>query len=118
MGKPPSAYWLWLESVREEISIEIGTKKGSEVGKKAGEKWKALPAEDKAPWEAQAKEKKEAFEKFKATPEGQKALEEKKAERKEHRKDKVDKDVKKAAKGVEKDARLKKAGNSLFHLHW
>merc|ERR1719199_1051781 len=57
----------------------IGTAKGPEVAKKAGEMWKTLADTDKAPYEKKAKEQKEAYEAFIATDEGKKALEEKKA---------------------------------------
>ena len=114
MKKPASSYFLWFGSVREQIQKELGTKALSEVGKKAGQMWKAMSATAKAPWEAKAKEQKDAFEKFKATDAGQKALEEKRAERKEAKEEKIEKNAKKAAKAIEKDEKLKKPASAYF----
>jgi len=100
--------------------------KGSEVAKKGGEMWKALPNSAKKPFENLAKEKKDAYDKFIATPEGQKALQEKKSAKADEKAEKTQKadaiaekkavkeerrnDVacKKAVKAVEKDDALKK----------
>jgi len=100
--------------------------KGSEVAKKGGEMWKALPDSAKKPFEKLAQEKKDAYDKFIATPEGQKALAEKKsakadekaektqkaeaiAEKKQQKEDRRNEVAcKKAVKAVEKDDNLKK----------
>lgn len=59
--KAASAYFLWLAEHRAEIQKEIGTGKGSEVTKAAGEKWKAVSAEDKKPFEERAAKLKEEY---------------------------------------------------------
>jgi hypothetical protein len=112
--KPASAYFLWFNAKREDIQKSAGTKDFGTVGKKASEMWKSISPAEKKPFEEQAKKQKEAFEAFKATPEGQKALEAKKEERKDKKDDKLKKDVKKAAKTVEKDEKLKKPPSAYF----
>jgi len=125
VAKPPTAYWLWLGENREKISKMVGSK-GSEVAKKGGEMWKALPDSAKKPFECLAKEKKDAYDKYIATPEGQKALEEKQsakadekaektqkaeaiAEKKQQKEDRRNEVAcKKAVKAIEKDDALKK----------
>mmetsp|Transcript_25983 Transcript_25983/g.56421 ORF Transcript_25983/g.56421 Transcript_25983/m.56421 type:complete len:203 (+) Transcript_25983:55-663(+) len=52
--KPTTGYWLWLSDNRPAIIKELGTGKGSAVAKHAGEKWKALPAADRKPYEDKA----------------------------------------------------------------
>lgn len=59
--KAPSAYWLWLSDNRESIVKKIGSNKGSEVAKHAGEQWKALDAAAKEPYEKRAAEEKEGY---------------------------------------------------------
>jgi len=61
--KPQNAYWLWLSENRDAITKEAGSGKGSVVGKLAGEKWKALPAAQKKPFEDEAAKRKAAYEK-------------------------------------------------------
>jgi len=99
---------------REQIFKVIGTKDAGQVGKKAGEMWKALSASAKAPFEKKAKEQKDAWEKYKNTDDGKKALEEAKADRKEAKQEKLEKNAKKAAKAVEKDDKLKKPSSAYF----
>jgi len=115
MKKPQTAYFLWLNaSGREEIWKLLGTKDPGQVGKKAGEMWRAMTASAKAPFEKQAKEQKDAWEKYKNTDAGKKALEEQKADRKEAKQEKLEKNAKKAAKAVEKDEKLKKPASAYF----
>jgi hypothetical protein len=52
--KAPSAYFLWLNENRAEISKEIGSSKIPEVARKASEKWKAITAEEKKSYEDRA----------------------------------------------------------------
>merc|ERR1719512_657436 len=59
--RPPSAYWLWLSDSRTALAKEVGSTKGSDVAKLAGEKWSRLDAKEKAPYEKQAAEKKAAY---------------------------------------------------------
>jgi hypothetical protein len=74
LKKPQSAYWLWLSDNREKISKIIGSGKGSEVGKKAGEMWKTVTDAEKKPYEKKAAEQKAAYEKYIASEEGAAAL--------------------------------------------
>jgi hypothetical protein len=62
-SKPQNAYWMWLGENREALTKEAGTAKGSVVGKLAGEKWKALPAAAKKPFEDKAAVLKAAYDK-------------------------------------------------------
>eukprot|EP00933_Yihiella_yeosuensis_P028503 TRINITY_DN2232_c0_g2_i1.p1 TRINITY_DN2232_c0_g2~~TRINITY_DN2232_c0_g2_i1.p1 ORF type:complete len:376 (-),score=79.50 TRINITY_DN2232_c0_g2_i1:573-1700(-) len=52
--KAVSAYWLWLRENRAKVAKQIGSLRGSEVAKAAGQIWKALPEEQKMPFQAQA----------------------------------------------------------------
>jgi len=70
LKKPQSAYWLWLADNRERIMAMIGTGKGSDVAKKAGEMWKAFSESERQPYEKKAKEQKDAYDKFIASDEG------------------------------------------------
>lgn len=74
LKKPQSAYWLWLTDNREKIATELGSSKGSEVSKKAGEKWKTVSDAEKKPYEKKAAEQKAAYEKYIASEEGAAAL--------------------------------------------
>jgi len=60
--RPPSSYWLWLNENREAITKEVGPGKITEVTKRGGEKWRALTAEEKAPYEERANKLKEEYE--------------------------------------------------------
>jgi len=104
----------------------------TEVSKKCGEMWKALPDSAKLPYEKTAKEQKDAYDKFVATDEGKKALTEKKAASAEIKNDKVqkaeakeekfkikeekqnDRACKAAVKAVGKDDALKKPTSSYW----
>jgi len=61
--RPQNAYWIWLADNREAVAKEAGSMKGSVVGKLAGEKWKALSAAAKAPFEKKAAASKAEYEK-------------------------------------------------------
>merc|ERR1711971_96697 len=51
-ARPPTAYFLFVNKEgREAAQKELGTKDFGPVGKLAAEKWKALPAAKKAPYE-------------------------------------------------------------------
>jgi len=102
VSKPPTAYWLWLADNRSKIVAIVGTKV-PDVGKKGGEMWKALDAASRAPYEKQAKAKKEEYEKFIATADGQKALQEKKDAKAEEKAEKEKKETIKAEKKAEKE---------------
>lgn len=60
--RPQTAYFLWSGENRAAVVEALGgVQKGSEVSKKAGEMWKALSAEQRAPYEQRFKEAKAAF---------------------------------------------------------
>merc|ERR1719323_1961059 len=61
--KPPTGYWIWLGEKRSELVKEAGTAKGPVVAKLGGEKWKAMDAKQKAPFEKIAAEKRAEYEK-------------------------------------------------------
>merc|ERR1739845_207714 len=67
-------YWLWLNDNREKIQKMLGSAKGSEVGKKAGEMWKTVTDAEKKPYEKKAAEQKASYEKYIASEEGAAAL--------------------------------------------
>eukprot|EP00448_Togula_jolla_P023165 CAMPEP_0170590250 /NCGR_PEP_ID=MMETSP0224-20130122/11770_1 /TAXON_ID=285029 /ORGANISM="Togula jolla, Strain CCCM 725" /LENGTH=200 /DNA_ID=CAMNT_0010914035 /DNA_START=106 /DNA_END=708 /DNA_ORIENTATION=+ len=74
-SKPQNAYWLWLADNRAAITKEAGSAVGPVVSKLAGEKWKALSAEKKVPYEEKAAALKaeyvKAMEEFKKAPAGE-----------------------------------------------
>ncbi|CAE8594273.1 unnamed protein product [Polarella glacialis] len=59
--KPTNPYWIWLGENRDALTKEAGSGKGSVVGKLAGEKWKALPAAQKVPFEKKAADLKKQY---------------------------------------------------------
>merc|ERR1719461_1836198 len=61
--KPPTGYWIWLGENRSELVKEAGTAKGPVVAKLGGEKWKAMDAKQKAPFEKIAAQKRAEYEK-------------------------------------------------------
>merc|ERR1719189_1688453 len=61
--KPQTAFWLWMSENRETLTKELGTKDVAAVGKLAGERWTALDAKLKVPFEKKAKTLKEAYDK-------------------------------------------------------
>jgi len=68
--KPQNPYWIWLSENREALAKEAGSGKAPVIGKLAGERWKALSAAAKKPFEDKAAKSKAeyeaAMEKFKA----------------------------------------------------
>merc|ERR1711881_80904 len=63
MGKPMSAYFLWLnEEGRHQIKEENPGSAVTEVCKKAGEMWKEISSDTKEKYEKKNKEAKEAYE--------------------------------------------------------
>merc|ERR1712113_1226122 len=69
--KPQTAYFMWMTDNRAALQKELGTNDFAAVGKLAGERWKALDAKLKVPFEKKAKDLKEAYDKamkeYKAT---------------------------------------------------
>ncbi|CAA0842015.1 High mobility group B protein 3 [Striga hermonthica] len=61
--RAPSAFFVFLEGFRQQYKEKHPTNKSvSAVGKAAGEKWKSMSDEDKAPFVAKAMKKKEEYE--------------------------------------------------------
>merc|ERR1719401_3276215 len=52
--KPQTAYWLWLGENRAALTKEVGAGNVTKVAKLGGERWKALPEKEKAPFEKKA----------------------------------------------------------------
>jgi len=95
-SKPHNAYWIWLSEHRDAIAKEAGSSKGSDVGKCAGTKWKAMMANAKAPYEKQAVEKKAAYERAVLEFEANGGvIGKRRQEKAEAKKDRVDKKAKK-----------------------
>ncbi|EOY07223.1 hypothetical protein QUC31_011456 [Theobroma cacao] len=62
--RPPSAFFVFLEEFRATFKKENPNVKAvSAVGKAAGEKWKSLSEDEKAPYEAKAAKRKADYEK-------------------------------------------------------
>jgi hypothetical protein len=61
--RPATAYMVWLGENREALAKEAGSAAPPVVAKLAGEKWKALPASTKKPFEAKAAELRAAYDK-------------------------------------------------------
>eukprot|EP01062_Namystynia_karyoxenos_P077869 TRINITY_DN7935_c0_g1_i2.p1 TRINITY_DN7935_c0_g1~~TRINITY_DN7935_c0_g1_i2.p1 ORF type:complete len:248 (+),score=139.01 TRINITY_DN7935_c0_g1_i2:71-745(+) len=100
--QPSSGYMLFISHNRESIANELGTRAAPQIAKCAGERWAVLGEEDKARYQAQAKELKEKydadFEKFKQTSSYQEWLQAKKDA-------KGAKEAKKEAKEAKKEAK-------------
>merc|ERR1719221_323855 len=62
-SRPQNAYWMWLGENRVALVKEAGSAAGSVVGKLGGEKWKALSAAAKKPFEDKAAVLKAAYDK-------------------------------------------------------
>jgi hypothetical protein len=103
-----------MNSVRSDIVKQAGSNDLKKVATKASEMWKALSAEKKKPFEEQYAKAKKEFDEFLKTDEGQAAAAEKKGERQEKKQAKVKKEMKVAAKSVEKDEKLKKPTSSYW----
>merc|ERR1719230_1634745 len=84
------------------------------VGKKAGEMWTALPASTKKTFEDQYKAAKEKYDAYLKTEAGAAAMKDLKEQKKEVKQDNLKRDAKKAAKGIEKDEKLKKPSTAYF----
>merc|ERR1712187_652143 len=70
LKRPLSGYMLWLKDTRKSIK----GKNIAEVGKKAGEMWKSLPADKKKTYGDRALEAKKKYSAFVATGKGAAAL--------------------------------------------
>jgi len=56
-----TSFFLYAGSVRAQVTEELGAKSVAVVGKKIGEMWKALSAEEKASWIEKQKKEKEKY---------------------------------------------------------
>uniref|UniRef100_A0ACD5Z3X0 Uncharacterized protein n=1 Tax=Avena sativa TaxID=4498 RepID=A0ACD5Z3X0_AVESA len=66
--RPPSAFFVFMSEFRQEYQAENPNNKSvANVSKAAGEKWRAMSDEDKAPYVEKAGQKKQDYEKTKAT---------------------------------------------------
>nr|GMD46717.1 HMG1/2-like protein [Ipomoea batatas] len=62
--RPPSAFLLFMEVFREEYRKQHpDNKRVGVVGRAAGDKWRSMSEEEKAPYIDKAEEKKEGYEK-------------------------------------------------------
>lgn len=108
LKRPMTAYFLFLTANRSKIEGIVGGKDPKKVSAKASEMWKSASAEEKKKFEDQFASDKKKYDDFLKTEEGQKALEEKKGERADKKEAKIKREMKVAAKSVEKDEKLKK----------
>lgn len=108
MKRPMTAYFLFLGANRTKIECIVGGKDPKRVSSKASEMWKAASAAEKKVFEDQSAAEKKKYDEFLKTEEGQRALEEKKGERADKKEAKIKREMKVAAKSVEKDEKLKK----------
>uniref|UniRef100_A0A8R7QPT6 HMG box domain-containing protein n=1 Tax=Triticum urartu TaxID=4572 RepID=A0A8R7QPT6_TRIUA len=66
--RPPSAFFVFMSEFRQQYNAENPNNKSvANVSKAAGEKWRAMSDEDKAPYVEKAEQKKKDYEKTKAT---------------------------------------------------
>merc|ERR1712187_508760 len=108
LKRPQSAYFLWLNANRSLVEKEAGGKSAGVVGKKGGEMWKALPQSEQQKYQDQYTKAKEVYDAYLKTEEGAAAMKELKNQKSEHKQENLKKEAKKAAKGIEKDEKLKK----------
>lgn len=59
--KPQSSYFIWMNENRQKIKDDNPGISVTEIGKKAGEIWKSLDADEKAKYDAKAKKAKEKY---------------------------------------------------------
>jgi len=94
--RPATAYFLFVNSTREQIQKELGDKSFGPVTKAQAERWKNMPAATKATYEKQAADAKVKFEKdVVAYKEAGGVVGQAKAEKKEAKQEKADKKAKK-----------------------
>merc|ERR1719408_208993 len=97
--RPQNAYWLWLSDNRPAFIKEIGSGNVSQVGKLAGDRWKAMTSVQKTPYEKKAAEAKANYEKAMEAFKAQGGVPGKRRQEKKEAKDA------KAEKKARKDAR-------------
>lgn len=108
LKRPMTAYFLFLNANRAKIEAMVGGRDPKKVSTKASEMWKTASPAEKKTFEDQFAADKKKYDEFLKTEEGQKALEEKKGERADKKEAKIKREMKVAAKSVEKDEKLKK----------
>eukprot|EP00747_Dinoflagellata_sp_TGD_P161660 gnl/TRDRNA2_/TRDRNA2_178370_c0_seq1.p1 gnl/TRDRNA2_/TRDRNA2_178370_c0~~gnl/TRDRNA2_/TRDRNA2_178370_c0_seq1.p1 ORF type:complete len:397 (-),score=151.39 gnl/TRDRNA2_/TRDRNA2_178370_c0_seq1:144-1253(-) len=115
--KPNTAYFLFLNEKRQEIIEKYSLSGFGELGKKAAELWKELPADEKKPFEEQATKEKEEYNAWKETDEGKAALQKGK-EAKAAKKAKIAtrKEKKAAKEEIKKIDGLRKKPNSAYFI--
>ncbi|XP_062219867.1 HMG1/2-like protein [Phragmites australis] len=65
--RPPSAFFVFMSEFRQEYQAQHPENKSvATVSKAAGEKWRAMSEEEKAPYQDKAGQKKQDYEKSKA----------------------------------------------------
>eukprot|EP00887_Chlorella_sp_A99_P002324 scaffold10.g2324.t1 len=69
--RPQSAYFIFMNENREKIKKENPEATFGQIGKIAGEQWKALSDKEKEPYTKKAEKDKERYEKEKAAYEKQ-----------------------------------------------
>jgi len=96
--KAPSAYFLYTNSTREEAQKATGSTKFADVAKFQGDRWKSMPADEKAKYEKQAADAKAKYEKdLAAFKEAGGVAGQRRQEKKDKKQAKVDKAAKKEA---------------------
>lgn len=108
LKRPMTAYFLFLNANRAKIETMVGGRDPKKVSTKASEMWKTASPAEKKTFEDQFAADKKKYDEYLKTEEGQKALEEKKGERADKKDAKIKREMKVAAKSVEKDEKLKK----------
>eukprot|EP00624_Nannochloropsis_granulata_P005174 evm.model.NODE_36432_length_17199_cov_28.734461.7 len=104
--KSLSGYMLFTQASREQLKVEQPSLKVTEVSKVMGERWRGMSAEEKKPFEDQAKEAK-----VKYLEDVRAYKEKKKAEGGEEEDDDEDVDVEKKRKGGKKAAKAESSGS-------
>uniref|UniRef100_A0A8I7BH75 HMG box domain-containing protein n=2 Tax=Hordeum vulgare subsp. vulgare TaxID=112509 RepID=A0A8I7BH75_HORVV len=78
--RPPSAFFVFMSDFRQQYNAENPNNKNvANVSKAAGEKWRSMSDEDKAPYVEKAGQKKQDYEKTKASFENKESVSSKKA---------------------------------------
>ncbi|KAL5211273.1 hypothetical protein ABZP36_022120 [Zizania latifolia] len=82
--RPPSAFFVFMSEFRQEYQAQNPNNKSvANVSKAAGEKWRAMSEEEKAPYVDKAGQKKQDYEKSKANFDKKESTSSKKAKTQE-----------------------------------
>ncbi|GAB5035313.1 fact complex subunit ssrp1 [Nannochloropsis oceanica] len=104
--KSLSGYMLFTQASREQLKVEQPSLKVTEVSKVMGERWRGMSAEEKKPFEDQAKEAK-----IKYLEDVQAYKEKKKAEGRDEDEEEDEEDGEKTRKGEKKKAKGESSGS-------